>query len=188
MVSGSLARRYARALIALGQDDNNVEQVGTEFSQFVTLLSSSDTLRSTLENPGITISERRNVLNAVLGKSNLLPVVNNFLRLLVDKNRFSAAASILREYQNMADELAGRVQATVTTASALDSTMEKEVKAALTEATGKQVLVTYQIDPKLIGGMVAKVGDKVFDASVQSRLTEIQQILVGSTTGDVAEA
>src|SRR4029450_8193316 len=89
--------------------------------------------------------------------------------LLVDKNRFSIFPDIVREYEAIADELGRRVRAIVTTSAPLDATLQKQVEAALADTMKKQVLVEFKVDKDLIGGLVAQVGGKVFDASGRSR-------------------
>jgi F-type H+-transporting ATPase subunit delta len=78
----------------------------------------------------------------------------------------------------MADEFAGRARAVVTTAAALDAGMQKSVQSALEASTGKTVEIDFQVDPSLIGGMVAQVGDISYDASVRARLEDIQTALI----------
>jgi F-type H+-transporting ATPase subunit delta len=186
MADGSIARRYAKALLALGQEGDNVDALGADLDRFAAVLGAGE-LSAALGNPGFTVAERRGVIDAVLEKLQLHKNAANFLRLLIDKNRFSAFADICRAYQVMSDEAAGRAQATVTTASALSKDMAKTVAAALEATTGKQVTIEFKVDPTLIGGMVAQVGDISYDASMQTRLEEIQAVLIRNPR-TVAEA
>ena len=110
------------------------------------------------------------------------------LRLLVDKNRFEAFDAIRKATHDMADELAGRVRATVTTATELSGDMAKTVQSALEETTGKSVVIDFAVDPDLIGGMVAQVGDISIDASIRARLESLQQALIRNPGALVAEA
>ncbi len=137
-----------------------------------------------LDNPGITQSERKAVLMQVLGRTDFHGHVKSFLSLLVDKNRFTLFPDILREYEALADELGHRVRATVTTAAPLDAPLQKEIEKALADTVKKTVLVEFKVDQELIGGLVAEVGGKLFDASVRSRLLDIQNSLLR----DAAEA
>jgi F-type H+-transporting ATPase subunit delta len=119
-------------------------------------------------------------MGEVLSKLPLHVHVNSFLRLLVDKNRFAAFDSILSAYSEMADEIAGRVRATVTTASAQDAAAQKEITTAIAASMGKTVDVSFQTDASLIGFIVAQIGDTVIDASIRSRLQELSTELVHS--------
>ena len=178
MADGSLARRYARALILLGQENNALDAVGAGLGTIGAVLDLSDgQLRGVLVNPGVPLAERHAVLGEVLRRLGLHAYVNNFLRLLLDKSRFAVLPEITLAFGEMADELAGRVRATVRTARALDAVTSAQVEGALAQATGRTVVVRYVVEPGLIGGMVAQVGDKVYDSSVRGRLEQLQLAL-----------
>ena len=188
MADGSIARRYAKALVSLGSEAGNLEALSGELDSFASVLAVGDgALQQALSNPGLTTIERKGVLAEVLGKLKLTPVTANFLRLLVDKTRFTAFEDIQRSFHDMADELAGRVRATVSTSSELSDDMRGTVKKALEAATGKTVLIDFKVDPGLIGGMVAQVGDVSYDSSVRARLEDLQPALIRNP-GVVAEA
>lgn len=178
MAEGSLARRYARALLALGQETDQVDVFAENLAAFTEALNLSDQLlHRVLTNPGLTVAERRGVLQAVLEKLALRPMVNNFLNLLVDKSRLVIFEQIQRAYQEMADDLSGRVRATVTTAAVLHPSEASHITSVLSKAIGRLVIVDYQVDSELIGGIVARVGDTVFDASIRTRLQDMREIL-----------
>ena len=181
MADGSLARRYARALIAIGTEEDCIDKLGADLAQFNQVLDLGDgALKRSLSNPGVTNGERAEVMAQVLSKLSLHGHVNSFLRLLVDKNRFAAFDGILSAYTEMADEIAGRVRATVTTASTQDAATQKQISAAIATSTGKKVDVSFETDASLIGGVVAQIGDTVIDASIRSRLQELSTDLVSS--------
>jgi F-type H+-transporting ATPase subunit delta len=178
MADGSLARRYARALILLGQENNALDVIGAGLGVIGGVLDlNGGQLRGVLVNPGVPLAERHAVLSEVLRRLGLHAYVNNFLRLLLDKSRFAVLPEITLAFGEMADELAGRVRATVRTARALDAVTSAQVEGALAQATGRTVVVRYVVEPGLIGGMVAQVGDKVYDSSVRGRLEQLQLAL-----------
>ncbi len=178
MADGSLARRYARALILLGQENNALDVIGAGLGTIGGVLDlNGGELRGVLVNPGVPLAERHAVLSEVLRRLGLHAYVNNFLRLLLDKSRFAVLPEITAAFGEMADELAGRVRATVRTARALDAVTAAKVEGALAQATGRTVVVRYVVEPGLIGGMVAQVGDKVYDSSVRGRLEQLQLAL-----------
>jgi F-type H+-transporting ATPase subunit delta len=189
MADGSLARRYARALIGLGEGQAGRDRLVGDLDRFAKVLETGDgSLGAALNNPGIPVDQRRGVLDAVLARVELHPYVKNFVRLLLDKNRFMVLGDILQAAVEMADEQSGRVRAVVTTARKLDQDTMKTIQMALSKTTGKHVIARFRTNPHLIGGMVAKVGDTVYDASVRSRLMDIHQALTSSTEGGSAEA
>jgi F-type H+-transporting ATPase subunit delta len=188
MVNGSIARRYARAFIALGEETGKTDTFAADLSSFATVLDVGDgALRAALTNPGLATFERKGVLDQVLAKLKLDHDSANFFRLLVDKNRFAVFDGIQRSFDEMADELAGRARAVVTTATDLTADMRKTVQAALESSTGKTVEIDFQVDSSLIGGMVAQVGDISYDASVRARLEDLQSTLIRNP-GAAAEA
>lgn len=184
MADGSLARRYATAMVSLAEEASSVDAVERDLLAFDEVLSlGGNLLRSSLNNPGLTTEERRAVLDAVLSQVHVHAYVANLLRLLADKNRFAAYSGICKAYVALADELAGRVRATVTTARPIGVLLQAHVEKALRDATGSKVIVTYVTDAALLGGMVAQVGDKVYDASVRARLEALQESLSSGATG-----
>jgi F-type H+-transporting ATPase subunit delta len=179
MADGSLARRYSRALVELGSEDSDVDRFASDLREMSQVLLARDgELMGVLMNPGITNSERKAVLSKVLARSDFHVHVKSFLSLLVDKNRFALFPDILREYEALADDLGHRVRAIVTTSAPLDPPLQQRVEKALADAMKKTVLVEFQVDKDLIGGLVAQVGGKVFDASVRSRLQDLQNSLL----------
>ncbi|MFT4974470.1 MAG: F-type H+-transporting ATPase subunit delta [Myxococcota bacterium] len=178
MAEGALSRRYARALIGIGQELDQVDAFADDLSTFTAALSLDDGLLSlVLSNPGLTSTERRDVLQAVLARLQLSRTVDNFLNLLLDKSRLLLFEKIQAAYQEMADELAGRVRATVTTAAPMQPAEAAQISGVLSTAMSCTVTVDYQVDPELIGGIVARVGDTVFDASIRTRLQDMRERL-----------
>jgi F-type H+-transporting ATPase subunit delta len=177
MVDGSLARRYARALLDIGRERGNVDALGADLGRFLEV-GRIGGLLETLANPVYTQVERRRVLEAVLAKMTLTPVAANFLRLVLDKDRMAAFPDIVRAYGALADEHAGRVRATVTTAAPVSDAHRAALTSALAASTGKQVVLTAVVDPTLLGGMTVRVGSKLIDASLKSRLEALQLSLL----------
>ena len=178
MADGSLARRYARALLDLGREQDCIDQLGADLDTFAAVLDQDDAqLRNILNNPGLTTTERKNVVTAILGMLTLHQLSRNFINLLVDKSRLVVFDDIRRSYTEMADELAGRIRATVTTAAPADDSTADQIRKVLESTTGKTVLVDFLVDPDLIGGIVARVGDTVYDASIRARLQNLRETL-----------
>lgn len=176
MVEGSVARRYARALLDLGREANSVDRYGDDLARFVDSAESGGLL-DVLANPVYTQEERRGVLDRVLTTGKLDGMVVNFLRLLLDKDRFGALQAIAQAYGELADVEAGRVRAVVTSAAELDAAAKERVRAALSQATGRTVVLDAQVDPSLLGGLTARVGGRVYDASLRTRLERLQLTL-----------
>jgi len=175
----TLSRRYAKALLAIGQEDGQHDLYGQELADFAALLSQNQNLLEVLVNPVYPLQARRAVLEGVLAKAGLSKVVNNFLLFLQDKNRMQFLDEISRVYANLVDELAGVMRATVSSAAAVSAEVEQRVKATLEKLTGKQIVIEFKEDPELIGGLTAQVGDLVLDGSVRTQLGSLKDSLKG---------
>lgn len=184
MPDSTVAERYARALVEIGQESGKVDAYGADLTRFAALLNGTELLGA-LSHPGFSVSERSAVLADVLGQLKLDPTVANFVRVVQEKGRIAAFPAIAERYALLADRLAGRVRAQVTTAVPLDAAMTAQVKASLEAATGKTILVDPQVDPDILGGLVAKVEGRVFDASLRTRLLNLRQTLLATTPDQV---
>lgn len=179
MINLTLSRRYAKALLAIGQEDQNFKTYGQEVADFAASLTEYPALLEALVNPAYPTAARRNVLEGVLAKSGYSQVVKNFLLLLQDKNRMRYLEEINQVYGLLVDELSGIMRASVSSATALGAGFEERVKATLEKLTGKTIILEVKEDSELIGGLVARVGDLVLDGSVKNQLTSLKESLKG---------
>jgi F-type H+-transporting ATPase subunit delta len=177
-LGGSVSRRYARALFELGVARGTFEQLGQELADLTALWGTSTDLRRALENPVFARSEKRAVLEQLLPKVTPSPDVRKFVLLLLDRRRISILPSIARAYREMADAHAGRVRAQVISAQPLSPAETDRVRRSLEQRTGKKVILDLSVDPSLIGGLVARVGDLVLDGSVRTQLATLRQRLL----------
>ena len=182
MADTAVARRYAKALLALGEEEGNLDTLASDLDRFSEqLIANDDQLLRALCHPSVSAEERRGVMEAVLGKMALNHTVGNFLRLIMDKGRAALLPTIAVEVRAMADVRAGRVRAALVTAAPVSAELQNEFRAALAASTGKMVMLEARVDANLIGGVVLQVGDKVYDASVRTRLDQLRQQLLTQT-------
>jgi F-type H+-transporting ATPase subunit delta len=177
MITGSLARRYAKALFEIGIAQHNIEHVGADVHAIAAAMKESAELASVLSSPAIRRSERRKVVDALIARIGVRPITKNFVELLLDHERFSALPAIDRELHAMIEAKAGRVNAEVTSAKPLDPAQLSQITAALEKLSGKKVTVAKREDPELLGGVVAKVGDIVYDGSLRTQLAQLRDQL-----------
>jgi F-type H+-transporting ATPase subunit delta len=182
MANGSLAKRYARALLSLGQEAQAIDQFNDDLQNFAEALQDNDrNLFGALTNPILKSQEKSSVLSIVLEKLNINSTVCNFIKLLLDKGRMVLFFEISTVYQTMADQQAGRVRAEVQTAKDTSAQERNELRKTLAEASNvspDNLLVNYAVNPDLIGGIIAKVGDTLYDASIRSRLQDLKTTLL----------
>jgi F-type H+-transporting ATPase subunit delta len=179
MIAGSLARRYARALLDIGVAKSSFEQLGQEMDDLAASYSASRDLAEALTNPVFPMARRRAVLEAVLEAAKASPITRNFVLLLLDRERIPYLPAIARELRGMVDERAGRVRATLTSAQPLAPEHVASVQATLEKASGRKVILDSKEDPALLGGVVAKVGDVVYDGSVRTQLEQMRERFLG---------
>ncbi len=173
----AVSRRYAKALILIGQEDGQAEQYNEELSAVVGLFDTQEGFETALTNPLFNKNDRKKVLEAVLAATQLSPIMKSFLILLFDKGRIGFLRDIASYYKDMADELNGVVKASVTSATELSSEAVEKIKASLSKKTGKTIVLNVEQDPALIGGVVTKIGDLVLDGSVKTQLINMRETL-----------
>ncbi|MEM9490730.1 MAG: ATP synthase F1 subunit delta [Myxococcota bacterium] len=177
MSSGSLARRYARAMMAIGVDSKNFEAMGDQIATLSQAMKISPELGETLSNPAFPRADRRKILAAILDRLSADKAVRNFTMLLLDRERIAALPDISRELSAMIDQHIGRVSARVTSATPLSADQLTHIKTMLEKLSGKQVQLESAEDPELLGGIVAKVGDIVYDGSLRTQLAQMRHSL-----------
>jgi F-type H+-transporting ATPase subunit delta len=178
LIDLTVSRRYAKALMMLGQDDGQYKQYGEELGMFTQLMEREPELKDALLNPVHSMEERKKLLLRVADLLKISPLVSNFLKLLFDKLRLAALPGIAQVYQHLADEIENLKRARIKTAIPLNEDMQERLRQALETLTKSQVVVEIEEDPAIIGGIVARVGDLVLDGSVHTQLSSLRQSLI----------
>ena len=169
------ARRYARAIFELAHDEGNVEAWGRRLAQVREVLSDPEVAR-VLTNPTIATEERMALVSDVFDGSQ----ATNLAKLLIESDRIRDVEAIEAEFQRLANEAAGRVRATVTTAVELSSDDRDRVADELSRRLGKEVHLDVLVDPGILGGLKLQYGDRLVDASVATRLQQLRRRLAAS--------
>ncbi len=173
MAAGSLARRYAKAVLGLGATD----KVAADLSALSKTMKDSVELQTALTNPAIRRADRRKVIDALLVRIGAQPQTKNLVYLLLDGERLFAVPDISRELDAMLQAKSNHVTAEITSAKPLDPAQLSQITAALEKLSGKKVDVSKKEDPNLLGGVVAKVGDTVYDGSLRTQLRNLRDEL-----------
>ncbi len=177
MIAGSLARRYARALLDIGKEEGQVRRSLTEAEEFAKVLAQSAELREAMEAAHIGRQAKQAMLESALSKSDFLPTTKSFLLLLVDKGRMNILPAILSELRRMVEEHEGIERAEVTVPMPLSAPQKDGLRSVLEKSTGKKVVLEESVDPAVLGGMVVRVGSTVYDGSVRTQIQQIRQNL-----------
>ncbi|MDB4960904.1 MAG: synthase delta subunit [Myxococcales bacterium] len=177
MAAGSLARRYAKAVIEIGHANSNLDQMGADLRSLSKAMKDSGELQSVLTNPAIRRADRRRVLDGLLQAIGAQPLTKNLVYLLLDSERMSSVPDISREVDAMIEARSGKISAEVISAKPLDMAQLSEITIALEKLSGKKVSITKREDESLLGGVVAKLGDKVYDGSLRTQLRNLRDEL-----------
>jgi F-type H+-transporting ATPase subunit delta len=177
MLSGSLARRYAKAIVKLGDDHKNLDKIGADLRGLAHAMQSSQELVDVLANPAVRRADRRKVLDALLTRLGAQPISKNVVNLLLDHERLGSLAAISREVDAAIEAKAGRITAELTSAIELTAAQVAEITKTLEHLSGKKVVLEKKKDPALLGGVVAKIGDVVYDGSVRTQLRALRDEL-----------
>ncbi|MEX0855932.1 MAG: ATP synthase F1 subunit delta [Gemmatimonadota bacterium] len=172
-----VARNYASALFDLALREDQVEEYGAGLQQVAELLQDVPGFRTFLETPSIDKREKKEVLRKAFGDRVPAPVVN-FLLLVLDKRRQRLLATMSRQYRDLLDEHLGRAHVDVSVARPLDEAGVAAIREQLSRILEKDVIPHVQVRPELIGGIVFRSGDVVYDGSVRRRLEHMKRRLM----------
>ena len=177
---------YARALLAFAEGAGNVDQLVDELGEVVEAIDGVAGLRSALESPRVGVDSKIGLLDkAFAGKveKGLL----HFLKVVGNKGRFDCLGAIESSARTLRDEMAGRVQAVVTSASPMDSEAVGRITDQLSKTLGKDVSLQVLVDPEILGGIVVRVGDTVYDGSVVNQLSQVRARAVKRASDAIRE-
>jgi F-type H+-transporting ATPase subunit delta len=172
-----VARRYARALLELGTAQGQLDALVEEIGAVGDAWEASADLRNAIENPLVAYAAKRAVLTELAAKINASPTTRNTLLLLLDRRRAPVLPYIARTLRELADARKGIVRAEVTTAAPLADDYYGRLQSTLEAMTGKRVVVDRRTDPTLIAGVVTRIGDRIFDGSLRTRLQTLRDAL-----------
>jgi F-type H+-transporting ATPase subunit delta len=176
IVSG-VAGRYATALFELARDEKSVDAVQADLARFEALLGESPDLDRLVRSPVFTADAQAKALAAVLDKAGISGIAANFLKLLASNHRLFAVRDVLRAFRALVARFKGEATADVTVAEPLSDKNLDSLKAALKAVTGKDVALNVNIDPSIIGGLIVKLGSRMVDSSLRTKLNSIKHAM-----------
>ncbi len=174
IVSG-MAGRYASALFSLAKDSRSIDQVAGELKGFDALIQGSPDLQLLVRSPAFTAEDQSRALKAILERAGIGGLTANFLLLVAGKRRLFAVRTMIRGFLALDDADRGVSRAQVTVAEPLGDAQLEALKQSLAEATGgKSVELDMKVDPEIIGGIIVRMGSRMVDASIKTKLNSIR--------------
>ncbi len=174
-----LARRYAKALFAVGKDKGTYEAFNEALQALKAVYASVPEVAIALTNPLYPMDIREKVMSGIIGSLHVDVIMGNFLNLLVQKKRAEILPDIAEEYKIMVDSEKNISHGNVISAIELSAELQANIQATLEKLTGKNVELTTSVDPSIIGGIIAKVGDLVLDGSIRTQLAGLKDTIKG---------
>lgn len=166
---------YAKSLLAAARESGDLERVVEELESFGTeVLVQQPRFLEVMESTRIGQNEKLQLIDRVF-QNNASPTLVNFLKVISRKGRFECIGAIVHEVRRLYNEEIGIVEAQVTAASELEESVQQQIAEKLATILGKKVNLSLSVDPSMLGGLKIRVGDKVFDGSVQSQLERVRR-------------
>jgi F-type H+-transporting ATPase subunit delta len=176
---GGLAARYAAALFDLADEKKQLDQVAADLGSLKTAIADSSDLRRLIRSPVLSRADQSRALAAVLEKAGSADLVRRFVGLVAQNRRLFVLPDMIDAYLSQLAERRGEVTAEVVSARPLSDAQRDAVAQALRKAVGGKVAVDSRVDPTLIGGLVVKVGSRLIDSSLRTKLQRIQHAMKG---------
>jgi F-type H+-transporting ATPase subunit delta len=178
MIPGVIAKRYATALLELGTESGQLDQIVEEINRAATAYETSDELRDAFENPLVPAAAKKQIIFDVSERLGLSATSRSFLGLLVDRRRIRALPPVAARLREMADLRRGLTRAEVATAMPLPEEYFERLQRELERITGRRVALDRKLDPTLICGVLIRIGDTVFDGSLVARLKQLKETML----------
>lgn len=173
----NISKRYAHAFFDIAAKEKRLEQYYAELKQFTSILIQDHALREFLANPVVEQTDKKSVVEKIIGRLQMSPMTVNFLKLLVDKKRIETLPNIENCYRQLMDDTLKKVRVNVKTAFPLSAEMQNLILSSLGQITGQQVEMAVEEDPALLGGIVIGVGDTLYDGSIRNQLNKMSNLL-----------
>lgn len=179
MLNLQLAKKYAAAMFELAQEENKLKLYGEQLEEIRQLFKSQPLLKAYMGNPQVQSAEKKELLNKVFG-DDVDEIVRNFMLLLVDKHRITLIEEIVGKYQALSNEAQNIIIAHVTTAATMSEQQKNALTAKLEAITDKHIKLKTYVDKSIIGGIVVKMGDKLIDGSVTTKIKSLEKQLMAN--------
>ncbi|MBX9926689.1 MAG: F0F1 ATP synthase subunit delta [Hyphomicrobiaceae bacterium] len=180
-MTASVAGRYASALLDLAQDQKTVATVEADLDTFDAMLQSSPDLKAFVRSPVLSADDQVRALSAVLARAGIGGTAANFLQLVARNRRLFVVGDMIKTFRALAARARGETAVEVTSAVAMSDAQMAALKTELRLIAGKDVVVTPKVDPSILGGLIVKIGSRMIDSSIKTKLTSLGAVLKAGT-------
>ncbi len=177
----SVARRYAKAILAVAEDENELEKCGEELLALASV-TAAPAVAKAITNPLASETKRRDLAKAIAAETGVRRTMVNFVSLLADNQRLDQLVAIATQYRRLLDQKLGRVRASVTSATALEPADLERIVDTFEKKSGKKVLAETTVDESLLGGVAVDIDGQVFDGSLKNQLKALAATIAGRHT------
>jgi F-type H+-transporting ATPase subunit delta len=175
-----VAGRYATALFELANEQNRLDEVDHDLGKFQGMLDQSEDLSRLVKSPAFAAEEQERALGAVMDWASIGATTGNFLKVVTRNRRLFAADDIINTFRTLLARHRGEVSAEVRSAIALTEEQLNSLKERLKATHGANVRLDAKVDPSLLGGLVVRVGSRMFDSSLKTKLANLKVVLKGN--------
>jgi F-type H+-transporting ATPase subunit delta len=177
-----VAGRYAAALYDLAKESSKVAEVEADLVKFQGLLDMSDDLKRMVRSPVIASDDQAKAIDVVLAKVGIAGLAGNFFKMIAANRRLFAVQDMIKSFRAIAAKERGEVSAQVVSAVELNDAQTADLKQTLKASVGKDVTLNASVDPSLLGGLIVKVGSRMIDSSLRTKLQSLKTQLAGTGT------
>ena len=178
--NSGIAVRYATAIFELAQEEKSVEALERDFASLKAMIDESPELARLVRAPVFPREDQAKGLNGVLHRMEAAPLTRRFVLMLASKRRLFVLADAMRAFEQMVAKLRGEVSASVTSARPLNDAEVSQLKQILKSKLGRDARLEAKVDPTLLGGLVVKVGSRMIDSSLRTKLNGIRAAMRGN--------
>jgi len=178
--NSGLAARYATAIFELAQEDKSIDAVEKDFAVLKSMIAHSPDLTRLVRAPVFSSEEQAAGLSAIMHRMEAAALTRRFVLLLTEKRRLFALVDIIGAFHTMVAKMRGEVEATVTSARALGDSEIASLKQILKSKLGRDARLEAKVDPSLLGGLVVKVGSRMIDSSLRTKLNGLRAAMRGN--------
>jgi F-type H+-transporting ATPase subunit delta len=174
MQASEISSRYAKALFSVATEKDNRQKVFDDLKALKSVVDKDKQIKDFLSSQAVSVEDKKKVLAATFEKVGLQEEVKNFVLLLAEKNRLSILDSIVVAYEQTSDDAHGVTRGKVKSAKPLSEEDQRSIEDKINKVTGKKVILNYECDPSVIGGLIAEVGGYVFDDTIITHLRRLK--------------